>query len=76
MATAVKQHQMFVGGEWVDAASGEDPAGRRARPAGRSSPRSPKASAEDVDRAVAAARKAFDEAWFDSHAQGPHDARC
>jgi len=65
MATAVKQHQMFVGGEWVDATSGEtQPVVSPAT--GEVIAEVPKASAEDVNRAVAAARNAFDETWFDS----------
>src|ERR1043166_2727414 len=52
MATAVKQYQMFVGGEWVPAASGEtltiiSPA------TGDTIAEVPSASAEDVNRAIA-----------------------
>src|SRR5207245_10535539 len=65
MATAVKHRQMFVGGEWVDAASGE--AQPIISPAtGEVIAEVPKATAEDVDRAIAAAKKAFEETWFDS----------
>jgi len=65
MATAVKQHQMFIGGEWVPATSGEtQPVVSPAT--GDVIAEVPKATAEDVDRAVGAARKAFDETWFDS----------
>ena len=65
MATAVRQHRMFVGGEWVDSASGETQA--ITSPAtGEVIGEVPRASAEDVDRAVAAARRAFDETWADS----------
>jgi betaine-aldehyde dehydrogenase len=65
MATAVKQHQMFIGGEWVDASGGEtQPIWNPAT--GQVIAEVPKATAEDVNRAVAAARKAFDENWFDA----------
>ena len=52
--------QMFIGGQWVDAASGEtfasiDPF------TGQAWAEVPKAGQADVDRAVAAARAAFDE---------------
>jgi betaine-aldehyde dehydrogenase len=65
MATTVKQHQMFIGGEFVDGATGEtqpilNPA------TGEVIAEVPKATAEDVDRAVGAAKKAFEETWFDS----------
>ncbi len=65
MATAVKHQQMFIGGEWVDGSTGEtlpiqNPA------TGEVIAEVPAAAAEDVNRAVAAARKAFDETWFDS----------
>ena len=57
--------QMFVGGEWVDGASGEtlpvvNPA------TGDTIAEIPRASEEDVDRAVKAAQKTFDETWFDT----------
>jgi 1-pyrroline dehydrogenase len=59
------RHQMFIGGEWVDSASGEtrditSPA------TGEVLASVQEGSAEDVDRAVAAARSAFDETWSDS----------
>ncbi|HEX6130683.1 MAG TPA: aldehyde dehydrogenase family protein, partial [Actinomycetota bacterium] len=55
-------YQMFIGGEWVDSASGQtrtitSPA------TGEVLAEVPEGSAEDVDRAVAAARRAFDETW-------------
>jgi betaine-aldehyde dehydrogenase len=65
MATALKHQQMFIGGEWVDGSDGEtqpilNPA------TGEVIAEVPKASAEDVDRAVAAAKGAFEEVWFDT----------
>ncbi|HEX6398856.1 MAG TPA: gamma-aminobutyraldehyde dehydrogenase [Actinomycetota bacterium] len=58
-------YQMFIGGEWTDSASGEtrditSPA------TGEVLASVQEGSAEDVDRAVAAARKTFDEVWSDS----------
>jgi 1-pyrroline dehydrogenase len=65
MATEVRQARMFVGGEFVDAVSGEtlpvvNPA------TGEVIAHVPRAGEEDVDRAVRAAQKAFDEVWFDT----------
>ena len=65
MATAIKHHQMFIGGEWVDATGGEtQPIQNPAT--GEIIAEVPKATAEDVNRAVEAAKSAFDETWFDS----------
>jgi 1-pyrroline dehydrogenase len=64
MSTTVSKHQNLIGGEWVDSASGEtmevlNPA------TGETIAEVPKASAQDVDRAVQAAKKAFEE-WFET----------
>jgi 1-pyrroline dehydrogenase len=61
----MKRHQMFIGGRWVDSTGGDvqevkNPA------TGEPIATVPKGTAEDVDRAVAAARKAYDDVWFDS----------
>jgi alpha-ketoglutaric semialdehyde dehydrogenase len=58
--TGTKTFQNFIGGEWVDAASGEtfestNPAS--GEPIGAF----PRSSAEDVDRAVAVAKEAYEE---------------
>src|SRR6266511_4398157 len=65
MATAIKQRQMFVGGEWIDSTAEErlpvvNPA------TGDVIAEIPRGSEEDVHRAVKAAQKAFDEVWFDT----------
>ncbi len=66
MATAVKKAwKLFIGGEWVDPATGEtepdiDPATNE--PVAEIAV----ASEEDVDRAVKAATKAYEEVWFDT----------
>jgi 1-pyrroline dehydrogenase len=65
MKTAIRRHQMFIGGRWADSAGGEvqevkNPA------TGEVIATVPKGTAEDVDRAVGAARKAYDETWRDS----------
>jgi 1-pyrroline dehydrogenase len=65
MATAVKQHQIYIGGEWVDSAGDEsqpilNPA------TGEVIAETPRGAAEDVDRAVSAARKAFEDTWVDT----------
>ena len=64
MSTTVSKHQNLVGGEWVDAAEGEtmevlNPA------TGETIAEVPSASAEDVDRAVQAAKKALPE-WLET----------
>src|SRR5256886_8219260 len=65
MATAIKKGEMFIGGEW------QEGAGRESQPVlnpatGEIIAEVPKGTEEDVDRAVAAARKAYDEVWFDT----------
>jgi len=65
MATAVKQGRMFIGGEWQDGA-GEDSQQVLDPSTGAVIAQVPKGTAEDVDRAVAAARRAFDETWIDT----------
>jgi aldehyde dehydrogenase (NAD+) len=58
--TGTKTFQNYIGGEWVDSASGET--FESTSPAtGDSIGVFPKSNAEDVDRAVAAARAAFEE---------------
>ncbi|MBA3551858.1 MAG: gamma-aminobutyraldehyde dehydrogenase [Actinobacteria bacterium] len=65
MATAVKQHQMYIGGEWVDGTG--DEAQAIVNPAtGETIAEVPKGTAEDVDRVVASARRAYDDVWFDA----------
>ena len=65
MTTAIENRQMFIGGEWVAGSDGQlqeivNPA------TGQVIAQVPKGTAADVDRAVAAARKAYEEAWFES----------
>ncbi len=65
MATEPKSYRMFIGGEFVDAVEG----GTRdiVSPAsGELIARVPEGSAADVDRAVQAAKRAFEEVWFDA----------
>src|SRR5204862_2060116 len=64
VSTTVSKHQNLVGGEWVDSAGGEtmevlNPA------TGEVIAEVPAATAEDVDRAVQAAKKALPE-WLDT----------
>jgi betaine-aldehyde dehydrogenase len=62
---AVATKRMFVGGEWVEGSAGESlPVVNPAT--GETIAETPRASEEDVDRAVAAARNAFDVTWFDT----------
>ena len=62
--TAVKHYQMFVGGQWTDATGGETQA--VVNPAtGEVIAEVPKATEADVERAVGAARKAF-ETWAET----------
>jgi 1-pyrroline dehydrogenase len=65
MKTTLRKHEMFIGGKWAPSTGGAvqeiiNPA------TGKVIAEVPKGTKEDVDRAVAAARKAYDEAWFDS----------
>jgi acyl-CoA reductase-like NAD-dependent aldehyde dehydrogenase len=54
----MKRYEMLIGGEWVDAASGET--FETDNPfLGAAWALAPRAAPADVDRAVAAARKAF-----------------
>ena len=60
MSVSVTQHKQFIGGEWVESASGEtmevlNPA------TGEPIAEVPRSTAEDVDRAVDAAKKAWSE---------------
>jgi delta 1-pyrroline-5-carboxylate dehydrogenase len=65
MATTVKRREMFIGGEWTPGASGQtQPVVNPAT--GEVIVDVPAATEEDVDRAVRAAGKAFDEVWFDT----------
>jgi 1-pyrroline dehydrogenase len=64
VSTTVSKHQNFVGGEWVDASGGEtmevlNPA------TGETIAEVPRSSAEDVNKAVAAAKKALPE-WLET----------
>ena len=60
MATTLRQSQNFIGGEWVDAASGET--FESTSPAdGELIGVFPKSGVEDVDRAVAAAKEAYED---------------
>jgi 1-pyrroline dehydrogenase len=65
MVAATKQGKMFINGEFVDGVSGEmqlvyNPATAEAIA------EVPKGTKEDVDRAVRAAKEAFERGWFDS----------
>jgi 1-pyrroline dehydrogenase len=64
VSTTVSKHQNFVGGEWVDATGGEtmevlNPA------TGETIADVPRSSADDVDRAVQAAKKALPD-WLET----------
>jgi 1-pyrroline dehydrogenase len=65
MATTMQRRQMLIGGEWTEGSA------RKGLPVvnpatGDTIAEIPRGTEEDVDRAVAAARKAFDETWFDT----------
>jgi 1-pyrroline dehydrogenase len=65
LSTTLKRHEMFIGGEWTP--SNGDQTQEIINPAtGKVIAHVPKGTEQDVDRAVAAARKAYDETWFDS----------
>jgi 1-pyrroline dehydrogenase len=58
-------HQMFIGGEWVNSSTGET-RDIISPHTGEVIATVQEGSAEDANRAVAAAKKAFDETWFDA----------
>jgi 1-pyrroline dehydrogenase len=65
MSTTLRRHEMFIGGQWTPGSGGAvqeviNPA------TGKVMAHVPKGTDEDVNRAVAAARKAFDESWSDT----------
>ena len=65
MSTTLRKHEMFIGGRWTASSGGESQ--EIVNPAtGKVIAHVPKGTQEDVDRAVAAARKAYDEAWYES----------
>jgi 1-pyrroline dehydrogenase len=65
MSTTLRKQDMFIGGEWTPGAGGD--AQEIVNPAtGKVIAHVPKGTEEDVDRAVAAAREAFDGGWSDS----------
>ena len=65
MSTTLRRQEMFIGGEWTPGAGGE--AQEIVNPAtGKVIAHVPKGTEEDVNRAVAAARKAFDGGWSDT----------
>jgi betaine-aldehyde dehydrogenase len=65
MSTTLRRHEMFIGGEWTPGSGGD--AQEVVNPAtGKVIAHVPKGTQADVDKAVGAARKAFDEGWSDS----------
>ncbi len=65
MSTTLRRHEMFIGGEWTAGAGGDTQ--EIVNPAtGKVIAHVPKGTEKDVDRAVAAARKAFDETWSET----------
>src|SRR5438046_168788 len=65
MKTALRRHQMFIGGQWVDS-TGNDVQEVKNPALGEVIATVQKGTAEDVDRAVKAARKAYGEVGSDS----------
>src|SRR5690242_6472028 len=65
MSTTLRRHEMFIGGEWMEG-SGSDSQEIVNPATGKVIAHVPKGTQGDVDKAVAAARKAFDEGWSDS----------
>jgi 1-pyrroline dehydrogenase len=61
----MKRQELFIGGKWVAGGGGEVESIRN--PAtGKVIAMVPRGTAEDVERAVTAARKAYDERWMDT----------
>jgi aminobutyraldehyde dehydrogenase len=65
MVSTVERREMFIGGHWQSAAEGEtEPIVNPST--GETIAQVAKGTQTDVDRAVEAARKAFDEAWSET----------
>src|SRR6266568_8160332 len=65
MSTTLRRYELFIGGEWTPGAGGG--AQEIVNPAtGKVIAQVPKGTEDDVDRAVAAAHKAFAEGWCDT----------
>jgi len=65
MSTTLRRHEMFIGGEWTAGTGGD--VQEIVNPAtGKVIAHVPKGTEKDVDRAVDAARKAFDGGWSDT----------
>ncbi len=65
MSTTLRHHEMFIGGRWHPSSGGH--VEEIVNPAtGKVIAHVPKGTEEDVDRAVASARKAFEEVWSES----------
>jgi 1-pyrroline dehydrogenase len=65
MSTTLRRHELFIGGKWTPSNGGDTQ--EIVNPAtGKVIAHVPKGTEEDVNRAVAAARKAFDEGWSDT----------
>ena len=65
MSTTLRRHEMFIAGKWTPGTGGGDQ--EIVNPAtGKVIANVPKGTAADVDKAVDAARTAFDQGWGDS----------
>ena len=66
--TVEKYRSLFINGEWVEPAAGKT--GKDINPAtGEVAARVALAGKEDIDRAVSAAQRAYDDVWFDTPAK-------
>jgi betaine-aldehyde dehydrogenase len=65
MSTTLKRHEMFIGGAWTPG-TGEQTQEIINPATGKVIAHVPKGTEKDVDRAVAAARKAYDDVWSNS----------
>src|SRR3977135_2537612 len=65
MATVLKRAELFIDGKWVPG-GGDEVESIRNPATGKVIAMVPRGTAEDVERAVAAARKAYDERWMDT----------
>jgi len=65
MTTVLKRRDMFIGGEWV-AGSGEEVQSIHNPATGKVIMLVARGTEEDVDRAVSAARRAYDETWSET----------
>src|SRR2546429_9895614 len=65
MATVLKRAELFIDGKWVSG-GGDEVESVRNPATGKVIAMVPKGTAEDVEQAVSAARRAYEETWWET----------